>query len=313
MSRPVGSFNINFDSLRWASGKSSLGQRDPSFFSVADRFLNLADKYRFKYTIFIIGEDLNDSEVRARVREWAQAGHEIGNHSYHHLPNLGSLPIGRISDEVQRAHDAIAEVTGIEPRGFISPAWSTSVQLNQVLMQKKYLYDTSLFPSPLMWLVVLKLFITFRNDPRKWQLLSRKDWLENMWGYCRPYMVRDKRRDTSSSGQLLILPLPVSRYGRIPCWHTAAFVFPSKIYEYALKSALRAPCFYYLMHPFDLIDVAEVPSGLGHANDAERIGVPLKEKLRRMEWAMEAIVAASSEIVTLKTLAERQLVALGCP
>ena len=59
---------------------------DPSFLYSAERFFELGSKYNFKYTIFIVGKDLENPEVAARVRSWAESGHEIGNHSYTHDP-----------------------------------------------------------------------------------------------------------------------------------------------------------------------------------------------------------------------------------
>ena len=40
----------------------------------------LAEKYEFKITFFVIGHELKNTEVFARVREWSARGHEIANH-----------------------------------------------------------------------------------------------------------------------------------------------------------------------------------------------------------------------------------------
>ena len=50
--------NINFDSLGEAYGFPE-GWRDPSFHEVADRLLDIADRYGFKYSIYIIAKDLD--------------------------------------------------------------------------------------------------------------------------------------------------------------------------------------------------------------------------------------------------------------
>ena len=73
--------DINFDSLNENLGFPS-AFKDPSFFEVFDNFLYFSDKYNFKYSIYIIGKDLENPELKARVKDWSQAGHEIGNHIY---------------------------------------------------------------------------------------------------------------------------------------------------------------------------------------------------------------------------------------
>jgi len=153
----LAAIDINFDSLGWAFSLSRPDFRDPTYFGVADRFLALAERFGFKYTIFVIGQDLENPEVAARVRDWHQQGHEIGNHSWHHHANLGALHPDAIEREVMRAHERITEVCGAEPRGFIAPAWSTSGELLRVLDRHDYLYDTSQFSSYVMWLIATKL------------------------------------------------------------------------------------------------------------------------------------------------------------
>src|SRR6185437_2262846 len=100
--------NINFDSLNEAYAFPN-GFTDRCFFQVADRFLELANKYSFKYSIFVIGKDLENPRHREAVREWARLGHEIGNHSWQHHMNLGALRIDEMRSEISRSHDAIAE------------------------------------------------------------------------------------------------------------------------------------------------------------------------------------------------------------
>lgn len=134
-------FNINFDSLGSFLFEKNKDFSDPTFFQIADRFFELSNKYGFKYTIFVIGKDLEDTKIAQRVREWSKQGHEIGNHSYSHRLNLGHLAYGELEDEVVRSHEIISRICQKEPRGFIAPAWATSPDLIDILIKHNYLQD----------------------------------------------------------------------------------------------------------------------------------------------------------------------------
>ena len=300
MSR-LASLNINFDSIGWSIGADVIRFRDPTYYEIVERFFEFSKAYGFRYTIFVIGRDLENPDVRARVRDWAAAGHEIGNHSYSHYPNLGSLPRPAIEDEVRRAHDLIASACGREPRGFIAPAWSTSPALIDVLLENRYLYDTSIFPSPLMWAIVAKLWLNFRGDERRKRLVERRDWWANLLANRRAHRVLKSLLHARKSG-LLVIPLPTTPFARIPCWHTAAFVFPRPVFDYALRTCLRDEYFYYLVHPADLMERVDLGAATALKN-IERMDVPLTAKRRLFDLSLRSIRDRSENIVTLEQMA----------
>lgn len=67
---------------------------------------------------FMVGEHVR--RFPATARRVARAGHEIGNHTQHHV-KLHTLGPARIRDELERAHATIAETTGRSPRSFRAP------------------------------------------------------------------------------------------------------------------------------------------------------------------------------------------------
>jgi peptidoglycan-N-acetylglucosamine deacetylase len=70
-------------------------------------------------TFFLVGERaLRAPEV---VRDMAAAGHEVANHSWSHK-SLWFLGPTRTGDEIGRAHDVLAELSGQAPRHF-RPPW----------------------------------------------------------------------------------------------------------------------------------------------------------------------------------------------
>ena len=67
---------------------------------------------------FMVGEHVR--RFPATARRVAEAGHQIGNHTQHHV-KLHLLGPARIRAELEGAHATIAEVTGRAPRTFRAP------------------------------------------------------------------------------------------------------------------------------------------------------------------------------------------------
>ncbi|MBI4678115.1 MAG: polysaccharide deacetylase family protein [Elusimicrobia bacterium] len=299
--------NINFDSLGYALSLDPRQNRDPSYFEVADRFLDLADRHGFRYTIFVIGQDLENPEVAVRVREWHQRGHEVGNHSYSHPHNLGSLGRSAIEREVMKSHELIFNACGREPRGFIAPGWATSTDLLDVLIEHRYLYDTSLLPSCFMWLASAKVYWNYRDHERRRSVLQRRDWLANLVGSREPFLTDGKSLVRRCEKGLVVLPLPATPVLRLPLWHSMSFVFPIKLFEYVLVSTLGMRYFYYLLHPSDLAGLEDIPPGYAarsRAQDPGRMAVPLEQRTRHLDEILGEIKRRSRKMVTLETMAE---------
>jgi len=295
-------FNINFDSMNEAFGFPK-GFRDPSFFGVFDRFNELALKYNFKYSIFIIGKDLENPEVAARVRDWSDQGHEIGNHTWSHPMNLGALTQSGIEDEVLRAHEIIHTTTGVEPKGFIAPAWNCSETVWDVLIDNNYLYDTSIFPSLLLYPMVLKMAINhFKDKVRLKKILSRKDWLYPFKHNSEPFMYRGKDR----SRELAILPLPTTRFSKLGFWHTINFIFGQRSGKKLLSSFFKDEnSFYYLLHPADLIEKSDIE--FIYNNSLERFDIPLNLKLNYLDECIKICIESGSKVELMQELAKQTI------
>lgn len=307
------SININFDSFaassRFLGGGNAISPAtDPCYAAVADRFMALAQTYEFKYTIFVVGIDLHDERVRRIVRGWADAGHEIGNHSLEHIQNLGELGKEKIRQQVGESHRLIAECVGYEPKGFVSPGWSMSPELLEVLIDLGYEYDSSLFPSPVMPLVQLRLKLTAAKRRRGSIPLLRRDFWGSWLGSRQPYWATPEQpwynaSRQNRSGSILVLPLPTT-WWRQPVWHTMAFALPSWFHRMAMINSINsAQAFYYLTHPNDLIhpavDAADLPKEFRRL---ERVGVPFERKVTMMKEAIE-VITERCQIVTMTELA----------
>lgn len=80
--------------------------------------LDTLDHLGLKATFFLVGEQVQQYPYFAQAI--VQAGHEIGNHTFHHV-RLAHLPESQIEDEIARAQEVITAVTGVTPRYFRPP------------------------------------------------------------------------------------------------------------------------------------------------------------------------------------------------
>jgi peptidoglycan-N-acetylglucosamine deacetylase len=80
-------------------------------------------------TFFVVGRHVADSEgVLARL---AGDGHELGNHSWDH-PDLRTLPLRAVHEQLQRTSDAIEAASGVRPEVFRPPFGYTSVPIDEL-------------------------------------------------------------------------------------------------------------------------------------------------------------------------------------
>jgi peptidoglycan/xylan/chitin deacetylase (PgdA/CDA1 family) len=71
------------------------------------------------------------------------AGHEIGHHSWAHIPPADQTREDEEADLV-RANDAIQRLTGRKARGYRSPSWDLSAHTIDLLVAHGFVYDSSL-------------------------------------------------------------------------------------------------------------------------------------------------------------------------
>jgi len=109
-------------------------------------------------TWFVVGRDADgelaaaDHAARranaARLRALAEAGDELGNHSYSHPYELARLPAADVAVELDGCDRVLRAITGRPPRGFRAPGYDLSPAMLDHLAHRGYRYDSSLFPAP---------------------------------------------------------------------------------------------------------------------------------------------------------------------
>lgn len=143
----------------------------PSYLSiVVPRVLRFLEERHLKITWFIVGQDAEKAADRSVLRQITDAGHEVGNHSYHHEPWLHLYSEAEIEAELARAEEAILDVTGQRPQSFRGPGFSLSPTVLKVLVRRGYRYDGSTFPTFLGPLARMYYFATskgFSDEEKK--------------------------------------------------------------------------------------------------------------------------------------------------
>jgi hypothetical protein len=114
---------------------------------VVPRALELLHRLGLRITFFIVGQDAALERNAKALRSIADAGHEIGNHSFNHEPWLQHYDREGVRRELVSAGDAITAATGMRPRGFRGPGFSLSRSTLELLAELDYTYDATTFPT----------------------------------------------------------------------------------------------------------------------------------------------------------------------
>jgi hypothetical protein len=150
MSKPLASLSLDLDN-KWSYLKTHGDpgwEEFPSYLAVVvPRVLEILAARRLKITFFIVGQDATLPENQAALRAIADAGHEIGNHSFRHEPWLHLYSPEELAAELDRAEQAISAATGYRPVGFRGPGFSFSDEVLAELARRGYDYDASTFPT----------------------------------------------------------------------------------------------------------------------------------------------------------------------
>lgn len=148
--RITASLSLDLDN-QWSYMKTRGDERWktlPSYLHyVVPRFLQILAERDQKITVFIVGQDAAIREHHEVLRSIADAGHEVGNHSFKHEPWLHLYTPAEIEKEIATAEEAIEEATGVRTQGFRGPGFSVSDAVLRTLAARGYNYDCSTFPT----------------------------------------------------------------------------------------------------------------------------------------------------------------------
>ena len=163
MTKKIASLSLDLDN-KWSYMKTHGDPGWESFPSYLDivipRVLEILKKHDLTITFFVVGQDAVLEKNHKALRSITEAGHEVGNHSFHHEPWLHLYSEEDIIKELSAAEEAITEVTNHRPNGFRGPGFSLSRNVLKVLQQRGYQYACSTFPTLLAPLARAYYFMT---------------------------------------------------------------------------------------------------------------------------------------------------------
>lgn len=283
---------------------TELDEDAPTFYSDAvPRFLDVFDRCGIRATFFMIGRDAARAENRAGIREIVARGHEVGNHSYTHPYNFRQLSRRQKEREIDQGGDAIADILGEQPVGWRTPSCEIDEEILDILAERDYLYDSSVFPTPLMWafMVYGRLFV--RRD--EYQLGHPIVAFAPNLPYWPRMDALHRRRPDADRNRPRILELPFSTlsWARIPFYSTLLRRLGPRFFSFMMNRYGRGQIILHAL--FHLIEFADFEGTALEVAIARTpaLAVPFEGRRRFLTHAMESLSAAG-EAVTLCEFAQ---------
>lgn len=105
------------------------------------RILNLLEHHDLKATFFCPG--YTAERYPDLLRRVVDEGHEIAHHGYLH-ESVEGMSVSQESTMLDRGLDALERVAGVRPEGYRAPMWETTYATPSLLLDRGFLYDSSL-------------------------------------------------------------------------------------------------------------------------------------------------------------------------
>lgn len=275
----------------------------PSYLDiVVPRFLDFFQQLDLKITVFIVGQDAAIQDNQDALQAIAAAGHEIGNHSFHHDSWLQLYSEAEVETEIAIAQAHIQRVTGQRPIGFRSPGYSLSPTVLQVLGRLGYEYDASTFPTflgPLArayYLMTCKLTQEEKNQ-RKNLFGSFKDG----WQPLKPYQWN---LDTHKLIEIPVTTMPIFKVPIHFSYLMYLSVFSERLallyFQIALwlcKLTGTQPSL--LLHPTDFLSAEDVPE----LSFFPGMSLPIAKKLTVLRQALQ-LFSNQFQVLTIRQQAQ---------
>jgi hypothetical protein len=313
MTKPIASLSLDLDD-KWSYMKTHGEpgwESHPSYLDIlVPRVLSFLKRRDLTITFFVVGQDAALDRNRDRLRSIAEAGHEIGNHSFHHEQWLHLYSEQQIAAELAATEEHIERATGQRTIGFRGPGFSLSRATLKSLAQRGYLYDASAFPTFLGPLARAYYFRTAKLSPNeRYQRQRLYGELREGLRPVRPY------RWKLAPGTILEIPVTTMPIFRVPI-HVSYILylclFSRQIALHYFRTALMlcrstGTPLSLLLHPLDFVS-SDDTQDLGFF---PAMGLPTEKKLEVVSEVLN-MMSSYFTIVTLREHA-RQIVHSDLP
>jgi hypothetical protein len=122
------------------------------------------EEFGIRTTLFCVGQDLVFPKNQQILKSVASHGHEVANHTMHHVQGLRLLPMERKEEEIAAFEDICLSAIGEKPVGFRAPGWNIDEAVLEILVRRGYQYDSSIFPTFLMPIMKMTYYATARAN-----------------------------------------------------------------------------------------------------------------------------------------------------
>ena len=209
------------------------------------RLLDLFAELGVPGVLFVIARDAGSE--RALLRDALAAGHEIASHSLTHPQPFRTLDDSALREEIVTSRLRLEAAAGGPIVGFRAPAWDVDARVLAVVREAGYRYDASIFPTPVL---IASRMVEYRRSTGKRSIFAM-DIIGHAFTSVRPY------RLTNGAAGLVEFPIAVTRWLRVPVYHTMTYFLPRWLFRRSLRALLRSGlpvC--YEFHAADLLDLA---------------------------------------------------------
>ncbi len=266
------------------------------------RAVKFLEEHKIPGTLFVVGSDISKGgEPASAVRSLHAGGHEIANHSMNHRYDLTLLSQASQVAEIVEAEEAITQVTGVRPKGFRAPGYNVHLGLTDILKDRGYLYDSSVFPCPLYFTAkAAAVGAKTMQGQRSSSVIGDPRILGAPTG---PYKIGSDGVWTKGNG-LIELPISVVTGARLPFIGTSIVMMGNMPAKLLARAAARMPFVNLELHGIDFVDADG--DGLGHLKRVQPdLRIPLTKRKRTLSLVVKALTDAGLEPVTLADAAKR--------
>jgi len=237
----------------------------PSHFPISfPIILDFLQSHQLKITFFIVGQDAEMQVDRVWFEKLKPSGHDVGNHSFHHEPWMQQQSEGIIFDEINKAHMAIVQASGLVPIGFRGPGFSHSLGMLDAVKKMGYLYDTSLLATTLG--PIARLYYRFWAGKYEPAESEKRNVL--FGSFSNAFFPNSPFFWKTSHGNLLEVPVTTMPFFRTPI-HVSYLIWLSQFSKTAARCYLKM-CINFckmcklspslLLHPPDFLGADDLPA-----------------------------------------------------
>jgi hypothetical protein len=287
MTRPLATISVDVDPVDLhlvGYGFSGLPPDPLAHSRGLPRLLEAFARAGIPATLFCVARDAE--EHGALLRSAAQAGHEIASHTRSHPIRFAGLPKLEQQRELVESKQILEAASGAAVVGFRAPNFDMHDRVVPRLAEAGYRYDASAYPTP--FLLPARLLLAIKSsDPAAVLAMSPMPFT---WSRL-PY------RWSAGGSEIMQFPVSVTRWLRMPVYHTLAYYGREEAFLERIASfARRGEPLSYVLHAVDAMgmDADPIDARLGKHPGMEH---SLKEKLRKLDRVL-ACIAEHYEVRT---------------